>query len=315
MLGPAMMQPSPEPFDYRPRAARIAGLASLGVVIVLIVLKSWAAWVSGSASVFGSLIDSISDLTGSAMNFFAIHLSLMPADKNHRSGHGKVEGLAGLLQALLIVGCAGSLLYAAILRLDGPPSVAEGWTAMGVMIVSIVLSLLLVRIQARILRQAPSLAVESDQAQFGMDIVVNVGVILVLTLLHFGAPAWIDPAFAVVIAGYLLWVARGIALSGLDMLLDHELPKDVRQAIRTTILAQPGVLGVHDLRTGKSGMRIFISFDIEVDPELTLRAAHDISRDVEQALLVPYPNADIMIHLDPYGDIEDSRHQPVLVHR
>ena len=74
-------------------------------------------------------------------------------------------------------------------------------------------------------------------------------------------------------------------------------------------------MGSHDLRTGKSGMRVAISFDIEVDPEIKLREAHAISRRVEQALLDTFPNADIMIHIDPHGDIEDSRHAPDIVHR
>ena len=315
MLAPMLQRTDTHSPTYRPRAALQAGAASLAVVAVLIVLKSWASWQSGSASVFGSLIDSIADASGSAMNFFAIHLSLMPADKNHRSGHGKIEGLAALLQAILILGGGVFLLVESIHRFGHGEAVADDGAALGVMAASVVLSLALVGVQQRILREAPSLAVESDRAHYGMDTVVNLGVMAVLALLASGAPRWIDPGFAVAIAGYLAWTARGIALAGLDMLLDHELPKDIRRGIRDLIMAQPGILGVHDLRTGKSGMRVFISFDIEVDPDLTLRAAHEISRDAERALLIPHPNADIMIHLDPYGDIEDSRHQPVLVHR
>jgi ferrous-iron efflux pump FieF len=147
-----------------------------------------------------------------------------------------------------------------------------------------------------------------------MDIVVNAGVIVVLMAMKAGAPGWADPAFAFLIAVYLGVTAKDIAKSGLDMLLDRELPGETRAQIIDIITAQPGVLGVHDLRTGQSGMRVVMSFDIEADPDLTLLAAHEIARGVEGALLERFPHADIMIHVDPHGDTDDSRHVVERVH-
>ncbi len=293
---------------YRPHFALFAGAASLATVAVLIVAKALAYWHSGSASVFGSLMDSIVDATGSAVNFLAIHLSLKPADKNHRSGHGKVEGLAALMQALLIMGGGLSLLYESVRRLYAPEPLGDSGYALAVMVFSIVASLFLVALQKRVLGHAPSLAVESDKVHYSMDIVINAGVIAVLLALRLGAPHWADAAFALVISVYLGVTAKAIAKKGLDMLLDRELPGETRKQILETIRAQAGVLGAHDLRTGQSGMRVVMSFDIEADPDLKLSAAHEIARRVELALLEKFPHADIMIHVDPHGDTDDSRH-------
>lgn len=294
---------------YQPHKALHAGIASIITVSVLIVLKTIMYVFSGSTSVLASLMDSLADATVSVMTFFAIRFSLKPADDNHRSGHGKIEGLAALFQALLI-GCAGAgLLYESIRRLFNPQSVENHEWAIAVMLVSIVLSVVLVRIQGKVLKEAPSLAVEADLAHYSTDIIINAGVIVVLLVLMAGGPLWVDAVFGIVVTGYLLYTARGIALQGMDMLLDRELPETVRQAITTRVRAHTGVMDMHDLRTSKSGMRIFISFDIEVDGAMTLTAAHDIARNIELDLFREYPHAEIMIHIDPHGDPHDTRHE------
>ena len=296
--------------SYRPRRALLGGAASLVTVFILIGAKTFAFWQSGSASVYASLMDSLADVTASGMSLLAIHLSLKPADKNHRSGHGKIEGLAALFQALLILGAGISLFIEAARRMAEPAPVEHVGLATVIMAFSVALSVALVAVQKWALRSAPSLALEADQAHYSMDILVNAGVIAVLFLMTAGAPPWIDPAFAVCVALYLAHTAYAIARKGLDMLLDRELPKTTREAIRSVVLAQDGVLGMHDLRTSQSGMRIFISFDIEADPNLPLIQAHAIARGVEHALLSAFPNAEIMIHVDPSGDTDDARHRP-----
>lgn len=294
---------------YMPHKALIAGMASIATVLVLIVMKTVMFMLSDSASVLASLMDSLADITVSLMTYFAIRFSLKPADDNHRSGHGKIEGLAALFQASLIMLAGLALLWESARRLMNPHLVEYHELAIGVMLASIILSVVLVRIQSRVLKEAPSLAVEADQAHYSTDIIVNAGVIVVLLLLMAGAPLWIDTIFAMLVVVYLGWAARGIAIQGLDMLLDRELPETTRQAITDKVRAHANVLDIHDLRTSKSGMRIFISFDIEVDGEMKLTDAHNIARNVEYDLLRDFPHADIMIHVDPHGDPDDTRHK------
>lgn len=305
---------SPAARDPR-RAALAAGAASIAVVAVLIAAKSAAAWHSGSASVAASLADSVADALMSVTNFMAIRYALKPADHEHRFGHGKIEGLAALLQAALIAGAGVLLLRESAHRLSDPHPVENLALAAGVMAFSIVLSAALVAVQSASLRKAPSLAVESDRAHYATDIAINAGVLAVMGVLYAGGPAWADPAFAAAVAAYLAFTAYGIAQQGLDMLLDHELPARERQAIAARVESDPDVAGLHDLRTYRSGMRTFISFDVELDPELTLREAHGIVRRVENALLADFPHAEIMIHADPRGDTGDSRHHVEGVHR
>jgi ferrous-iron efflux pump FieF len=298
----------------KPQYALIAGGASLITVVFLISIKLAAYLASGSASVLASLTDSISDSAISVMSFFALRYSLQPADHEHRFGHGKVEGVAAMFQAAFICGAAVFLLFESLFRFTQPHSVHAHMTGVLVMSVSIVASIILVTIQRYSLKHAPSLAVEADKAHYSTDIIMNGGVIGVLLILYYGGPAWVDPVFAVCVAAYLVNTAKDIGLKAADMLLDKELSSELRDEIVQMVKEQPGVLGIHDLRTRKSGMRIFISFDIEADPALSLHDAHEIARASEKRLLADFPDAEIMIHVDPYGDTDDSRHQVKGVH-
>ncbi len=304
-----------EPSPLRPGYAMVAGIASITVVTILIVIKTAAYWHSGSVSVLASLVDSLMDAAVSFINFMAIRYSLKPADHDHRYGHGKIEGLAALFQAAFIAGAGVFLLFEALRRVTRPEVVAPDMLVIGVMVTSVVLSLVLVLIQKFTLKYAPSLAVEADQAHYSGDIAINLGVIAVLGALYYGGPVWLDPLFAVAVVLYLGFIARQIALKGVDMLLDRELQDDSREKILDIIYRHPAVRGVHDLRTRKSGMEIYVAFDLELDPDKSLREAHAVANEIELQILAVLPNAQIMIHKDPAGvPHTDSRHPRSGVH-
>jgi ferrous-iron efflux pump FieF len=300
--------------ENKRKYANLAGIAAIFTVIILIIVKT-IAWISsGSASVLASLTDSISDAGISIINFCAIRYSLLPADQEHRFGHGKIEGLAALFQGSFIAGAAVFLVLESLSRYAYAHPVENYNFGIAVMIFSIMASFILVLIQRHSLKHAPSLAIEADKAHFSSDIILNFGVIITLLILGNGGPQWIDPAFAVCVSLYLFYIAKTISSKGVDMLLDRELSDEVREQIYNVIVNERGVLGVHDLRTRKSGMRAFISFDIEADPGLSLQSAHEIARRVEKKILEKIPDSEIMIHVDPHGDTEDGRHQIPGVH-
>lgn len=301
----------PEPdaaSDHRPRYALYAGGAAIATVTVLIIAKVVAWFMTGSASILASLTDSMMDAWVSGINLLAIRYSLKPADSEHRYGHGKVEGIAALFQAALITSAAVFLTLESVSRLIDVREVESLNVALGVMAFSMVMSILLVSVQKYSLKFAPSLAVEADQAHYSTDIIVNAGTILALGIIAMGGPHWLDSAFALVVVGYLVKTAWEIGIKGADMLMDRELPDSVRKEILEIVMASPGISGIHDLRTRAIGMRTHISFDVELDPDLSLRDAHNATRAAERALLEKFPNAEIMIHMDPVGDPADSRH-------
>ncbi len=299
----------------KPGFALFAGAASIVTVIILIIVKTVAYLHSGSTSVLASLTDSIVDAGVSLVSFSAIGFSLKPADDDHRYGHGKIEGLAAVFQAAFICGAGVFLVLESLRRFTQHEPVADHFLAMAVMGFSMAASIALVMVQKLSLKYAPSLAVEADKAHYATDVFINGGVMLILFALYHDAPDWVDPAFSLLVALYLAHTAWGIGNKGVDMLLDRELPDEMREKLIDIIQKHPETKGVHDLRTRKSGMMLHIAFDLEIDPDMLLRDAHAVSLEIEQEIMAFLPNAEIMIHKDPAGiPHKESRHHVPGVH-
>jgi ferrous-iron efflux pump FieF len=93
--------------------------------------------------------------------------------------------------------------------------------------------------------------------------------------------------------------------------MDRELPASEREAIRGIATSHPRVRGLHDLRSRRSGVATFLQLHLEVDDGLSLLDAHDISDEVEARLQEAYPNAEIIIHVDPLSVVP---HEPLPVY-
>lgn len=296
------------PHTHRRLALSAAG-AAVGVSVFLVFAKSWAWMAGGSAAILSSLVDSVIDALISLTNMAAIWYAHKPADHDHRYGHGKIEGVAALVQAAFIGGASVFVVLEALRKLTDPTPVTAQELSIGILLLATCVTLALTAYQKYAAAKSHSLAVEADKAHYSSDIVVHIGVIITLLLEKYTGWLWLDPVVALLITAWLLRTAIIIGRQAVNMLLDRELDDDVRTHMRGIIMQDADVLGVHDLRTRRSGHRLFISFDIEVSDTHSFIAAHDISRRVEASLMAAYPRAEIMIHIDPQGDVTDSRHQ------
>ncbi len=280
---------------------RRAALASLGVSVLLVGLKAFAFFASGSVSVLASLADSALDLFTSTLNLVAIRSALTPADAEHRFGHGKAEPLAGLAQGAFIAGSATFLVVQAVNRLLAPQPVERGLPALAVMIVSIVFSVALVLYQRHVVARTGSIAIGADKIHYLGDVATNAGVIVAI-LLAWGL-GWeaADPVIAVFVAAVLIWSAWSVFRTSYDQLMDRELPDADREKIIAIIKGHDEVRALHDLRTRAAGVHAFIQFHIELDPAISLMRAHQVSDEVERQLCAQFPHAEVIIHQDPLG--------------
>ncbi len=287
------------------RLMRIASVASVCVAVVLIVAKLGAWAMTESVSLLSTLMDSVLDVLASLVNLFAIYHATQPADREHRFGHGKAEPLAGLAQAAFICGSGLFLLIEAGDRILHPRAVINPEVGYAVMVFSIVLTVLLVAFQKFVVRRTGSVAIDADSLHYQTDVMINASVILSLYVAAELGWRHADPMFAVAIAGYIVWGAWGIGLKALDILMDRELPDEDRQRIREIVMAHPEVTGIHDIRTRSSGLHVFIQFHLEMDGDMRLMQAHEISDTVEAEIMDAFPNAEVIIHEDPEGIEED----------
>ena len=166
---------------------RWATYASVTTAIILIIVKILAWFVTDSVSVLATLLDSSLDVLASGLNLFAVRHALMPADDKHRFGHGKAEALSGIGQAMFIAGSAGFLLLQAVGRLINPQEMTAGLeVGVGVMVFSMVATLILLSFQKYVVQQTGSTAIKADALHYKTDLLVNGSVIIALFLTFYG---------------------------------------------------------------------------------------------------------------------------------
>jgi ferrous-iron efflux pump FieF len=292
--------------EEQARLMRRATAASVATATVLAAAKAVAFVLTDSMAVLASLVDSVMDTGASLITAFAVRYSLKPPDEEHRFGHGKSEALAGLAQAVFIAASAGFLISRAIDRFFDPRPLEAIPAGVAVMGVSIVTTAVLVLYQHRVIRATGSTAIRADALHFLTDLGTNAGTVLALVLAAYG---WtrLDPLFAVLIALSTLYGAVRIGRDTLSVLMDRELPLSVQERIRGIALAHREVLGVHDLRTRQAGSTLLIQLHLEMDGRISLTDAHRISVDVEHAIRDAFPGADVVIHEDPAGVVEQRQ--------
>jgi cation diffusion facilitator family transporter len=285
-------------------ATRRVTALSVAVAFVLIVVKAVVWQLSGSVAVLASLADSGLDLVASLVTFFAVRYAAVPPDAEHRYGHGKAEAFASLVQAALVLASAALIAREAVARLLDPrPLDNEAW-AMGVMVVSLVLTGLLITAQTRVLRRTGSVAVSGDRAHYFADVGSNlVALVGIAGAALFDSPL-IDAVAALLVGAWLVWGSYGVFREASRHLMDHELPEEAREEIRRRLSEVPGVRGVHQLRTRASGPYVHIQAHIDLDASLSLVEAHTLLVRAERGVLDVYPAADIILHPDPRGRAE-----------
>ncbi len=284
---------------------RSAALASMGVAIMLVGLKSWATWRTGSTAMLGSLADSMLDLVASGVTLFGVWFASQPADREHRFGHGKAEALAAIVQVMLIAVSAFGIAARAVSQLASGPQTAAANDGILVSIIAILATFALIAWQRHVIRRTGSVAIRTDSVHYQSDLLLNLGVIAALVLDQYAGFALADPLFGLAIAGWLAWGAWSAAGEAVNQLLDREWPDEKRQAFVEAAALHPELSNLHDLRTRTSGAHDFAQFHVDLPGTMTVARAHEIIDRVEEDLCARFPGTELLIHIDPQGHVDD----------
>jgi ferrous-iron efflux pump FieF len=293
-------QPDDMP-QRRTQLIRFASYASIMVALSLVALKIWGWQATSSVSLLSSLVDSVLDVFASGVTFLAVRYSLSPADTEHRFGHGKSEGLAALVQAMIITGSGIYVCSEAIQRFLSPQAIEAPEIGLTVIGIATAVTIGLVALQRFVGRTTGSVAIAADALHYQSDILVNIGVALAIALTAWTGWAIVDPLVGLVIALFILRSVIGIGRRALDILLDREIPDDDRARIQQIALIHPDVHGVHDMKTRFGGDHYIVQFHLEMEAAITLLRSHEIMDAVEERVMVSYPGCEIIIHADPLG--------------
>lgn len=295
----------------RGELTRNAALASVSMALVLIGLKSWAAWQTGSTALLGSLADTALDFFASVITLIGVRVAAMPANDKHRFGHGKAEALVAMVQLILIAGSALWIGWRSVTRWMAGAVTAEAEYGIGVSLIAIVLTLGLLAYQRSVIRRTGSVAIATDNLHYQSDLALNGAVIAALILDGMLGVRGADPLFGLAIAAWLLWGAWRSTSDVLDQLLDREWPVERKRALLEALADFPEAKTIHLLKTRTSGAQEFVQFHLWFPAETSIAVAHEVMVLMEERIEALFPGVEVMIHAEPEDDaLEEVGYQP-----
>ena len=286
-------------------------IGSILVGLVVLALKTFAWWLTGSVALMSDAMESIVNVATAIAALIAIRIAARPADRDHPYGHHKAEFFSAVLEGVMIIVAALLILreawhgFLAPRMLEAP---LEGLLVNGSASVLNALWCWVLISRGRRLR---SPALVADGHHLLSDVISSGGVVLGVALAVVTGWAVLDPALAALVAVNILWSGWKVMTSSLSGLMDEAVADDTLAGIRATISDNAtGAIEAHDLRTRHAGPRIFIDFHLVVDGQTTVETAHDICDRIEQALKTTVPGSMITIHVEPE---HKAKHSGVLV--
>ncbi|MDQ6803735.1 MAG: cation diffusion facilitator family transporter [Actinomycetota bacterium] len=286
-----------------------AAIVSIGSNSCLIVLKVVAGLVTGSVGILSDAIHSLMDLIASVIALASVRKADVPPDASHRFGHEKLEDLAAGAQALLLLVGAAFVAVEAVLRLINGGTL--GSIGLGIVVAggAAAINLVVSTYLSRAGRATGSAALHATAADLRTDAIVSVGVLVSLVLVEATGAEWIDPLVGLVVAVAITTTGVRILIYASRRLADEALPPEELAAIEQVIESFLGgeVVGVHDVRARHVGSRHQVDMHMQFADATTLRRAHFLSHQLQDAITERLPGTTVLVHLEPEDRVRPDR--------
>jgi len=265
---------------------------------LLIVLKLGAGLASGSVSIISEAIHSFMDLLAAVIAFFSVKISDNPPDARHPYGHGKVENVSGVIEALLILAAAGFIIIEAVKKLTGKPFDLEFiWAGIIVMIISSIVNFIVSRRLYRVASETGSIALEADALHLKTDVYTSLGVAAGLGLIMLTGIKWLDPLVAIMVAGLIIYEAFNLLRKAFWPLIDTAWTDEEIRLLKKKLEMMK--VNYHGLRTRIAGNYRFIDINVVIPAEHSVADAHRFCDMIEDELSRNYENLTVNIHVEP----------------
>ncbi|MBP2148875.1 MULTISPECIES: cation diffusion facilitator family transporter [Xanthobacter] len=285
--------------------------ASVLVGAIVLGLKTLAWWVTGSVALLSDALESIINVAASAAALFAITVSARPADDNHQFGHHKAEYISAVLEGVLVVVAAVTIMREAYFGFLDPRLPEQPFTGMLINGAATVINAIWCVVLLRVGKAMRSPALVADGRHVLTDVVTSGGVLIGFVLVPVTGWPVLDPLIAGLVALNVLWTGWSLMKESVGGLMDAAPPPDVVARIRELVsLHAAGAIEAHDLRTRHAGRITFVEFHLVVPGDMTVAAAHDICDRIENAFERDMDDAIITIHVEPEGE---AKHRGVVV--
>jgi cation diffusion facilitator family transporter len=278
-------------------------LLSIAAALITLAMK-WVAYsLTGSVGLFSEAAESATNLLASTTALLSLWYAARPVDPSHTYGHEKIEYFSSGLEGLLIIIAAIAMGWYAVRRLIYPRPLDHvdigAALTMGAALVNFVVAQILLRAG----RASQSIVLRADGLHLMTDVWTSLAVIVGLGLVWLTDRKWLDPVIGLVITAHVCWTGLELVWTSFNGLMDHALPLQEQAAVRRAIESrlEPG-MDFHALRTRQAGSRRFVDFHLLVPGVFTVRRAHEITKEVEDAVRAALSGVEVTVHIEPIED-------------
>ncbi|MGA2159571.1 MAG: cation diffusion facilitator family transporter [Dehalococcoidia bacterium] len=273
----------------------------------LVILKLISGVLSGSVAILSEAAHSSVDLIASFIALFAVRASAKRPDEEHPFGHGKIEDISALAEALLILAAAVWIIYQSIQKLLHPQSLQVLSWGIVVMLFSAVANIVISHLLFKVGKKTESPALIADGWHLRTDVYTSAGVFLGLGLIWAGTSLWphinffwIDPLAAMLVALLIMRTAFKLSEDAVKNLIDTSPPPEEQEWLSDYLESwYPTVRSIHRVRNRKSGASRFIDLHVVVDPTMSVIDSHEITEKMETDIKNKFNSADVTVHIEP----------------
>jgi cation diffusion facilitator family transporter len=282
---------------YRSRIGKFQGWVSVFVNGLLFIIKFIIGIIIGSVSVIADAIHTLSDVISSGVVIWGFHEAEKPADSEHPYGHGRVEYIATLIIAILLIVVGFEFIKSSITRILNPSPISPSWLMIIIILATVFLKELTARYAEFLAHKISSGTLHADAWHHRADAISSLLVIVAMIAGKYGYHS-VDGWAGIGVALFVIWTGYTIAKEAIDDIIGTPPAEDEINDIKQVVSTVKGVLGVHDITVHSYGKDKFVSIHVEIDETISSAKAHDIAEDVE---IILYKRLEIepTVHIDP----------------
>lgn len=294
---------SPE-MDFEKTAVKVSSVSIAGNIL-LSLFKLLAGIIAHSGAMISDAVHSASDVFSSIVVIIGVKLSARDSDDDHPYGHERLECVAAIVLAVILL-ITGLFIGAAAVQNITSGNYEElavpGVLALLAAVISIIVKEAMFHYTKYYAVKLDSGAVMADAWHHRSDALSSVGALIGIAGSRMGMPV-LDSVASLVICLFIVKAAYDIFKDAIDKMVDHSCDKETEQSLRECVLSQEGVIGIDMLSTRIFGNKIYADIEISADGSRTLRESHDIAEKVHSAIEQEFPKVKhIMVHVNPADD-------------
>lgn len=286
-------------------AALIAIIGSL----IVFSIKFIAFFISNSVALLSDALESIVNILASGMMFLSIYISEKPADDTHNYGHQKVEDISSAFEGIFIIAAAILIVNAAAGRLFVPVELLEVNLAIAISALATGINAGISILLTRTAKSSGSAALEGDAKHLLSDVVSTVGIWIGLVIVQVTGWQIMDALLAFVVAILIARMGIGLILRSLQRLMDQSCVEEETAILSVLEEHKSSIIEFHDLKTRRQGNVVLAEIHLTVQDIMSVRMAHDIIDQIEEALKRDAGHIRLTVHIDPETELQPSTNQ------